>query len=112
MVLEEMARGIFACSSRGRPNSTARAKRRAHECLVIGAGARRYTANANLDARRERALATLGNAPVAFGQTWHLPCCDDRPTYRQLVAMASAAFGRPDTYAVLGKWTLRVTGLF
>lgn len=29
-----------------------------------------------------RALAALGNAPDAFGQTWHLSCDDERPTYK------------------------------
>ena len=29
-----------------------------------------------------RALAALANTPDAFGQTWHLPCCDERLTYR------------------------------
>ena len=27
-----------------------------------------------------RALALLGNTPEAYGQTWHLPCCDERLT--------------------------------
>lgn len=59
-----------------------------------------------------RALATLGNATDAFGQTWHLPVCDDRPTYRQLVAMASEAFGRPAGYTVIPTWALTAAGLF
>lgn len=59
-----------------------------------------------------RALAALGNTPDAFGQTWHLPCCDDRPTYKELVAMAAEAFGRDAGYAVIGKWALNVAGLF
>lgn len=59
-----------------------------------------------------RALAALGNAPDAFGQTWHLPCCDDRPTYRELVTMASGVFGREPSWSVIGKWTLTVAGLF
>ncbi len=59
-----------------------------------------------------RALAALGNAPDAFGQTWHLPCCDDRPTYREFVAIASKAFGREPDYSVVGKWTFIVAGLF
>ncbi|MDQ8030470.1 MAG: NAD-dependent epimerase/dehydratase family protein [Bordetella sp.] len=59
-----------------------------------------------------RALAALGNAPDAFGQTWHLPCCDDRPTYKEFVTMASKVFGRESAYAVLGKWTLTAAGLF
>ncbi|MFD2753883.1 NAD-dependent epimerase/dehydratase family protein [Comamonas terrae] len=59
-----------------------------------------------------RALALLGNTPDAYGQTWHLPCCDDRPTYRQFVAMASQAFGGNGSYTVIGKWTLALAGLF
>lgn len=59
-----------------------------------------------------RALALLGNTPDAFGQTWHLPCCDDRPTYRQFVTLASAAFGQAPLYAVAGKWAFAVYALF
>ncbi len=59
-----------------------------------------------------RALALLGNTPDAFGQTWHLPCCDDRPTYRQFVTLACEAFGRPVSYRVIGQWTLAVASLF
>lgn len=58
-----------------------------------------------------RALAALGNAPDAFGQTWHLPCDDDRLTYRQFVALAAEVFGAPNSYKVLGKWTLTAAGI-
>jgi len=51
-----------------------------------------------------RALAAIGNAPDAFEQTWHLPCCDDRPTYRTFVTLACEAFARPVAYKVIGKW--------
>lgn len=59
-----------------------------------------------------RSLAALGNASDAFGQTWHLPCCDDRPTYKEFVAMASLIFGREPSYAVIGKRALIAAGLF
>ncbi|OWQ82905.1 NAD-dependent dehydratase [Roseateles aquatilis] len=58
-----------------------------------------------------RALAALGNAPDAYGQTWHLPCDDERLTYRQFVALAAEVFGTAPRYKVLGKWTLRAAGL-
>jgi len=58
-----------------------------------------------------RALAALGNAPDAFGQTWHLPCDDDRLTYRQFVALAAEVGGRKADYRVLGKWLLTAAGL-
>lgn len=59
-----------------------------------------------------RALAALGNTPDAFGQTWHLPCDDDRLTYRQFVAMAGEVFGREPSYTVIGKWAMTAAGLF
>lgn len=58
-----------------------------------------------------RALAALGNAEDAYGSTWHLPCDDNRLTYRQLVALASEICGRDLSYKVLGKWTLTAAGL-
>jgi nucleoside-diphosphate-sugar epimerase len=58
-----------------------------------------------------RALAALGNAADAYGQTWHLPCDDDRLTYRQFVALASELSGREPSYRVLGKWTLLAAGI-
>ncbi len=63
-------------------------------------------------ASTRRALAALANAPDAFGQTWHLPCCDDRPTYRQFVGMAAEMFGRKAAYTVIGPWTLASAALF
>lgn len=58
-----------------------------------------------------RALAALGNAPDAFGQTWHLPCDDDRLTYKQFVALASQVIGTDLRYKVIGKWALTAAGL-
>ncbi len=54
----------------------------------------------------------LGNTPGAFGQTWHLPCCDDRPTYKTFVTMASRIFDRSPGYSVIGKWPLIIAGIF
>ena len=58
-----------------------------------------------------RALAALGNTPDAFGQTWHLPCDDERLTYKQLVTLASQISGKDATYKILGKLTLTAVGL-
>lgn len=58
-----------------------------------------------------RALAALGNAPDAYGQTWHLPCDDDRPTYRQFVILACEVFGVAPSCQVIGQWTLTAAGL-
>ncbi|MDT8870844.1 hypothetical protein RAA17_06025 [Komagataeibacter rhaeticus] len=54
----------------------------------------------------------LGNTPEAFGQTWHLPCCDEQPTYKTFVTMASRIFDRSPGYSVIGKWPLIIAGIF
>lgn len=59
-----------------------------------------------------RAMALLGNTPGAYGQTWHLPCDDDRLTYRAFIALAAAEFGTAPRYRVLKRWQLRLAGLF
>lgn len=57
-----------------------------------------------------RGLAALGNAPDAYGQTWHLPVDDDRPTYREFAAMAAEAFGREPGHRVIPRWLLSAAG--
>lgn len=59
-----------------------------------------------------RALAALGNAPDAYGQTWHLPCDDNRLTYQQFVALAADVFGRSPEYSVISSLAMKVAGLF
>lgn len=44
-----------------------------------------------------RAMALLGNTPDANGQTWHLPCDDARPTYRQMIQALEHTFRLPLT---------------
>lgn len=53
-----------------------------------------------------RAMALLGNTPDAFGQTWHLPCDDDRLTYAQFVRLAAEIFGVEENYKVLKRWQI------
>lgn len=59
-----------------------------------------------------RAMALLGNTPDAYGQTWHLPCDDDRLTYRQFIALAAEIFAVPSRHRVLKAWVLKLAGLF
>lgn len=59
-----------------------------------------------------RAMALLGNTPDAYDQTWHLPCDDNRPTYRALIDLAAEQFGTDARYRVLRRWQLRLAGLF
>ncbi|WP_285725893.1 NAD-dependent epimerase/dehydratase family protein [Psychromicrobium xiongbiense] len=58
-----------------------------------------------------RALATLANTADAYGQTWHLPVDEDRPTYREFVTMAAEAFGTKPAYTVLPQWALEAAGI-
>jgi len=50
-----------------------------------------------------RGTALIGNTPSAFGQTWHLPCADDHPTYAQIMQLCSDTWGREIDYAVVSK---------
>ena len=122
MVLEEMARGEIPVLIARAPEFYGPGRTQSvTNALVIDAlrAGRTPRVPVRDDTRRtliwtpdaSRALAALGNAPDAYGQTWHLPCCDNRPTYRELVTMACEAFGRPVAYKVLGKWTLVAAGL-
>ncbi|HEY8570372.1 SDR family oxidoreductase [Microbulbifer sp.] len=58
-----------------------------------------------------RAMALLGNTPDAYGQTWHLPCDDNRLTYRQFIELAAEIFGVEANYTVLKRWQLWLAGL-
>lgn len=57
-----------------------------------------------------RALAALGNAPDAYGQTWHLPVDESRPTYKKFVELAAEEFGADAAYTVVPKWALTAAG--
>ncbi|MFZ2826102.1 NAD-dependent epimerase/dehydratase family protein, partial [Hydrogenophaga sp.] len=63
-----------------------------------------------------RALAALGQAPGAFGQTWHLPTAqtlDGAPvTGRALAREACRLAGQPDRLQVAPRWLLQAMGWF
>lgn len=59
-----------------------------------------------------RAMALLGNTPDAYGQTWHLPCDDNRLTYRQFIGLAAEVFDAAPNYTVLKRWQLGLAGAF
>lgn len=58
------------------------------------------------------ATALLGNTPDAYGQSWHLPCAEERLTYRQIVELSGEILGRPTKYSVLKKWMLQLVAIF
>ena len=57
-----------------------------------------------------KATALIGNTPDAYGQTWHLPCDDNRLTYKQFIALASEVYQKQFTYEVISKRTLTEGG--
>lgn len=58
-----------------------------------------------------RSTALIGNSPDAFGQTWHLPCDDNRLTYKEIMDEISTQLGREIDYDVLGSAVLKFASL-
>ena len=59
-----------------------------------------------------RAMALIGNSPNAFQQTWHLPCDDNRPTYKDLISFIAESKGHDISYDILKSWMFQVGGWF
>lgn len=59
-----------------------------------------------------RAMALIGNTPDAYNQTWHLPCDDNRLTYKALVDLTSRIYGRTLEYSVIKRWQFQLGSLF
>lgn len=59
-----------------------------------------------------KAMALLGNTPDAYGQTWHLPCDDNRLTTKDFLAEISSQLGREVKYEVLSPIKLKIASLF
>lgn len=59
-----------------------------------------------------RGMALIGNTPNAYGQTWHLPCDDNRLTYQQMIDLVSKIYQKEFSYSVVKMWMFKVGGLF
>lgn len=59
-----------------------------------------------------KATALIGNTPNTYGQTWHLPCCENRLTYKGIIEKISKQLGRPIAYDVMSPFILKVAALF
>lgn len=57
-------------------------------------------------------MAVIGNAPDAYGQTWHLPTDPNRLTYAQMVEIASDVTGRPIRYTTVPEIAFKIGGWF
>lgn len=59
-----------------------------------------------------RAMALIGNTPAAYNQTWHLPCDDNRLTYKELVTLASKEVKKELNYSVIKMFVFQLVSLF
>ncbi|SEL43917.1 Nucleoside-diphosphate-sugar epimerase [Aquimarina amphilecti] len=59
-----------------------------------------------------KAMALIGNTPETYGQTWHLPCDDNRLTYKGIIEQISIQLDRKIEYNVLGSLILNIGSIF
>ena len=59
-----------------------------------------------------RAMALIGNTPDTYNQTWHLPCDDNRLTYKELISLASKIYKKEFGYSVIKMWMFGLGSLF
>lgn len=59
-----------------------------------------------------KAMARIGNTPNAYNQTWHLPCDDNRLSYKELIALASDVYAKKFQYSVIPKFVLKLGSVF
>lgn len=59
-----------------------------------------------------KAMALIGNTADAYGQTWHLPCDDNRLTYKQFIAEIENQLHRKVNYSVLSRFVLQLASYF
>jgi nucleoside-diphosphate-sugar epimerase len=59
-----------------------------------------------------RAMALIGNAPDAYGQTWHLPVDPHRLTYAEMIRVVEQVTGRRVPYTVLPLAAFTIGGRF
>ena len=59
-----------------------------------------------------KAMALLANTPDCYNQTWHLPCDDNRLTYKQLIQLVSEIYGKRLDYKILSEPALMLASLF
>lgn len=59
-----------------------------------------------------KAMALLGNTSDAYGQTWHLPCDDNRHNYKEFISEISKQLKREVKYIVLNSFVLKIMSFF
>lgn len=59
-----------------------------------------------------RAMALIGNTLSTYNQTWHLPCDDSRPSYKEFINLASRVYKKEFNYSVVKMWQFKLGSLF
>jgi len=59
-----------------------------------------------------KAMALIANTADTYGETWHLPCDDDRLTYKGFIAEISNQLGRDIDYKILSTLMLKIVSFF
>lgn len=59
-----------------------------------------------------KAMALIANTADTYGQTWHLPCDDNRLTYKQFINEISNQLNREINYKVLSSFILKIVAIF
>jgi nucleoside-diphosphate-sugar epimerase len=59
-----------------------------------------------------KALHLLSETEGAYGQVWHLPTASPPITGEEFISMAARQFGVEGKYTVMGKWLIRLGGVF
>lgn len=59
-----------------------------------------------------KAMALLGNTTDTYGQTWHLPCDDNRLNYKEFISEISKQLRREVKYLVLNSFVLKMMSFF
>ncbi|MFT3738685.1 MAG: NAD-dependent epimerase/dehydratase family protein [Breznakibacter sp.] len=59
-----------------------------------------------------KAMALIGNTPGTYNQTWHLPCDENRLTYKEFIALASDIYGKQLQYSVIPKFVFKIGSIF
>jgi nucleoside-diphosphate-sugar epimerase len=59
-----------------------------------------------------KAMALIGNTTNAYGQSWHLPCDDNRLSYKQFISEIGSQLGRDIEYKVLSSLILKIGSFF
>ncbi|QCK15771.1 NAD-dependent epimerase/dehydratase family protein [Mangrovivirga cuniculi] len=59
-----------------------------------------------------KAMALIGNTPSAYNQTWHLPCDDNRITFKEFIGIFGKYYNRNIKYTILKRWMLIAAGIF